>query len=196
MANVFGMRSRNATRYLADGFGECIWRMRSHDCFEKLRCVLDGTHCMVYITATSFYKMIYLHFFDMSDQLYLTYIFDSDGRPSKTCHVANRSQAIPSRHRISIVIDGKELVSKQHGHILTKEGKSSQRNLPIQKTVGLDPLMGMSIDAEPTANLPKRVWKQYDRIRILFERLGTFYAARDNMYDHSVNIYRPIRLVL
>ena len=108
-------------------------------------------------------------------------------------------QAMPSRHRISIVIDGKELVSKKHGHILTTcKDKSSQRHLhlPIQKTVGSNPLMGMSIDAEPTANLKKRVWKQYDRVRILFERLETFYAARDNMFDHSVNIYRPIRLVL
>ena len=131
----------------------------------------------------------------MSDQLYLTYVFDGE-RPSESCHVTNRSQAIPSRHRISIVIDGKELVSKQDGHILTNKGKSSQRNLPIQKTVGLNPLMGMSIDAEPTENLPKKKWKQYDRVRILFERLETFYAARDNMFDHSVNIYRPIRVVL
>ena len=143
--------------------------------------------------------MISLHFFDMSNQLFLSYIFDSDGRPSKTCHVTNRSQAIPSRHRISIVIDGKELVSKKHGHILTTcKDKSSKRHLhlPIQKTVGLNPLMGMSIDAEPTENLPKKKWKQYDRVRILFERLETFYAARDNMFDHSVNIYRPIRVVL
>tara|TARA_B100000795_G_scaffold224794_1_gene180318 strand:- start:219 stop:560 length:342 start_codon:yes stop_codon:yes gene_type:complete len=113
--------------------------------------------------------------------------------------VTNRSQAIPSRHRISIVIDGKELVSKKHGHILTTcKDKSSKRHLhlPIQKTVGLNPLMGMSIDAEPTENLPKKKWKQYKRVRILFERLETFYAARDNMFDHSVNIYRPIRVVL
>ena len=139
--------------------------------------------------------MIYLHFFDMSDQLYLTYVFDGE-RPSETCHVTNRMQAMPSRHRCSIVIDGKELVSKKQGHILTKDGKSKQRNLPIQKTVGMNPLMGMSIDAQPTQSLPKKVWKQYDRVRILFERLETFYAARDNMFDHSVNIYRPIRVVL
>ena len=142
--------------------------------------------------------MISLHFFDMSNQLFLSYIFDSDGRPSKTCHVTNRMQAMPSRHRISIVIDGKELVSKKHGHILTTcKDKSSQRHLhlPIQKTVG-NPLVRLSIDEEPTENLPKKVWKQYDCIRILFERLELFYAARDNMYDHSVNIYRPIRLVL
>ena len=142
--------------------------------------------------------MISLHFFDMADQFFLTYIFDSDGRPSKTCHVTNRSQAIPSRHRISIVIDGKELVSKKHGHILTTcKDKSSKRHLhlPIQKTVGLNPLMGMSIDAQLTKNLPKRVWKQYDRVRVQFERIDYFYEVRDNMWDSTVNIYRPIRVV-
>ena len=139
--------------------------------------------------------MIHLHFFDMSGQLYLTYVFDGE-RPSDTCHVSNRMQALPSRHRCSVIVDGKELVSRKHGHILTKEGKSSQRHLPIQKTVGSNPLMGLSIDAQPTENLPKKIWKQYDRVRILFERLETFYPARDNLFDHSVCIYRPIRVVL
>jgi len=138
--------------------------------------------------------MIHLQFFDVSGQLFLIYAFDGE-RPSNTCHVSNRGQAMPSRHRCSVIVDGKELVSRKQGHILTKEGKTSQRHLPIQKT-GSNPLMGMSIDAEPTANLPKRVWKQYDRVRILFERLETFYPARDNMFDHTVNIYRPIRVVL
>ena len=54
MANVFGMRSRNQQNIwqmvLANVFGECVRTIA----FEKLRCVLDGTHCMVYITATCF----------------------------------------------------------------------------------------------------------------------------------------------
>ena len=75
-----------------------------------------------------------------------------------------------------------------------KDGKSKQRNLPIQKTVGMNPLMGMSIDAQPTQMLPKKVWKQYDRVRILFERLETFYAARDNMFElNSKRIHNNLK---
>ena len=140
--------------------------------------------------------MIQLHFFDLNDVLFLTYVFEGE-QPSKNCHVTNRLQGLPSRHRCSIVVDGTELVSKKQGYVLTKEGKSKDRHLPIQKTARLiNPLMGMTIDAQPTANTSKRVWKQFGRVRVQFERLDTFYEVRDNMWDGTVNIYHPIRVVL
>ena len=138
--------------------------------------------------------MIHLHFYDMSNDLYLTYLFDGE-QPSKTCRVSNRKQGMPSCHRLSLTVNDTELVSKKQGHILTKQGKLKQRHLPIQQTRTINPLMGMSIDAQLTKNLPKRVWKQYDRVRVQFERIDYFYEVRDNMWDSTVNIYRPIRVV-
>jgi len=92
-------------------------------------------------------------------------------------------------------MDGIEIITKQRGFVM--KGRSS-KDLPVQNTKKLEqPLMGMSIEEESTqATLPRRVWKQYGRVRVQFERLKVFYEVRDNMWDASVNIYRPIRVVI
>ena len=137
--------------------------------------------------------MISLDFYDMRDELYLTYKFNADGRSSSLCRVSARQQAMPSRHRITITVDGVEVVSKKQGWIM----RGDTKDLPVQKTRQLPPLIGMKIDAEPTQkNLRKRVWKQYDKIRVQFERVEQFYEVRDNMWDGTVNVYRPKRVVL
>ena len=137
--------------------------------------------------------MISLDFFDMRDELYLTYKFNADGRPSSLCRVSARQQAMPSQHRASIFVDCVEVVSKKQGWIM----RGNTKDLPVQKTRQLPPLVGMKIDAEPTQkNVRKRVWKQYDKIRIQFERLEQFTECLDNMWDGTVNVYRPIRVVV
>lgn len=138
--------------------------------------------------------MTELEFYDMRDELYLRYLFDGES-PSDACHVSKRMQAMPSRHRVSIVKDGVEILTKQRGFVMKGGGR---KDLPVQKTKNVEyPLMGMSTKAELTqATLPRRVWKQYGRVRVQFERVKVFYEARDNIWDGSVNIYRPIKVVI
>ena len=142
--------------------------------------------------------MIVLSYFDDKQDLYLVYQFDDqNGLPSKDCHVSNRGQGIPSKHRLSITVDGIELFDKKCGFVLTKHGRQKQSNLPIQQTSTNNPLVGMKIDASPVdKSLPKKIWKQYGRVRVLYKRLDIFYAVRDNQWNNTVTIYRPIRVVL
>ena len=142
--------------------------------------------------------MIVLSYFDDKQDLYLVYQFDDqNGLPSKDCHVSNRGQGIPSKHRLSITVDGIELFDKKRGFVLTKHGRQKQSNLPIQQTSTNNPLVGMKIDASPVdKSLPKKIWKQYGRVRVLYKRLALFYAVRDNQWNNTVTIYRPIRVVL
>ena len=99
-------------------------------------------------------QMIQLSFFDDRDDLYLVYTFENE-LPSEKCHVSNREQGIPSRHRLSVTVDGVELFSKKRGFILTKNGRQLQRDLPIHSTSTNNPLMGMRIDDSPVdATLP------------------------------------------
>ena len=143
--------------------------------------------------------MIVLSYFDDRQDLYLVYRFDDqNGLPSKDCHVSNRGQGIPSKHRLSITVDGIELFDKKRGFVLTKKhGRQMQRNLPIQRTSTNNPLVGMKIDASPVnTTLPTKIWKQYGRTRVLYKRLDIFYAVRDNQWDNTVTVYRPIRVVL
>ena len=117
--------------------------------------------------------------------------------PSNECHVSNRGQGIPSKHRLSITVDGIELFDKKRGFVLTKHGRQMQRNLPIQRTSTNNPLVAMKIDASPVnTTLPTKIWKQYGRVRVLYKRLDLFYAVRDNQWNNTVTIYRPIRVVL
>ena len=121
--------------------------------------------------------MIQLSFFDDRDDLYLVYTFENE-LPSEKCHVSNREQGIPSRHRLSVTVDGVELVSKKRGFILTKNGRQLQRDLPIHSTSTNNPLMGMRIDASPVdATLPTKIWKQYGQVRVLYKRLDIFYES-------------------
>ena len=142
--------------------------------------------------------MIVLSYFDDKQDLYLVYQFDDqNGLPSKDCHVSNRGQGIPSKHRLSITVDGIELFDKKRGFVLTKHGRQKQSNLPIQQTSTNNPLVGMKIDASPVdKTLPTKIWKQYGRVRVLYKRLDLFYAVRDNQWNNTVTIYRPIRVVL
>ena len=140
--------------------------------------------------------MIQLAFFNDRDDLYLVYTFENE-LPSKDCRVTNREQGIPSRHRLTVTVDGVELFSKKRGFILTKKGRQMQRNLPIQRTSTTNPLMGMSIDAAPVdSDLPVKIWKQYGRVRVLYKRLDLFYEVRDNQWDGTVTVYRPVRCVI
>lgn len=112
-------------------------------------------------------------------------------------HVSNREQGVASRHRLSVTVDGVELFSTKRGFILTKNGRQTQRNLPVQLTSTKNPLMGMKIDALPVdKSLPTKVWKQYGRVRVLYKRLDIFYEARDNQWDGTVTIYHPVRCVI
>ena len=86
------------------------------------------------------HKMIQLSFFDDRDDLYLVYTFENE-LPSEKCHVSNREQGIPSRHRLSVTVDGVELVSKKRGFILTKNGRQLQRDLPIHSTSTNNPMI-------------------------------------------------------
>ena len=142
--------------------------------------------------------MIVLSYFDDRQDLYLVYTFENNGLPSKDCHVSKRGQGIPSKHRLSITVDGIELFDKKKRvFVLTKHGRQPQRNLPIQHTPTNNPLMGMKIDASPVdKSLPKKICKQYGRVRVLYKRLDIFYAVRDNQWNNTVTIYRPIRVVL
>ena len=142
--------------------------------------------------------MIVLSYFDDRQDLYLVYQFDDqNGLPSSNCHVSKRGQGIPSKHRLSITVDGIELFDKKRGFVLTKHGRQKQSNLPIQQTSTNNPLVGMKIDASPVdKSLPKKIWKQYGRVRVLYKRLDLFYAVRDNQWNNTVTIYRPIRVVL
>ena len=112
-------------------------------------------------------------------------------------NVSNREQGIPSRHRLSVTVDGVELVSKKRGFILTKNGRQLQRDLPIHSTSTNNPLMGMRIDASAVdATLPTKVWKQYGQVRVLYKRLDIFYEIRDNQWNRTVTVYRPVRCVM
>ena len=140
--------------------------------------------------------MIQLEFFDTSGELFLCYQFDGE-RPSPTCYVSLRDQGIPSKHSCTVTVDGSEVVTNKRGFRLTTHGRQSNRDLPIQKTRTHNPLSGLTIDAEQTeSTLPKHCWKQYGRVRIQFERSEVFYEVRDNMWDGTVNIYKPVRVVL
>ena len=144
-----------------------------------------------------FPNMIVLSFYDDRDDLYLVYRFEQNGLPSKECHVTKRGQGIPSRHRLSIAVDGQNIFEKKRGFVLTKKGRQTQRHLPIQPTSNNHPLVGMTIDAKPVSTaLPKKIWKQYDRTRVLFQRLDEYYEARDNQWDCSTTVYIPVRCVL
>ena len=141
--------------------------------------------------------MIVLSFYDDRDDLYLVYRFDQNGLPSKDCHVTNRGQGIPSRHRLTVTVDGRNIFEKKRGFVLNKKGRQTQRHLPIQSTNNNHPLIGMAIDAKPVStDLPQKIWKQYDRTRVLFQRLDEYYEARDNQWDSTVTVYRPVRCVL
>ena len=132
---------------------------------------------MMYIKPASPHKMIQLSFFDDRDDLYLVYTFENE-LPSKKCHVSNREQAIPSKHRLTVTIDGVELFSKKRGFILTKNGRQTQRNLPIQRTSTNNPLVGMKIDPSPVdKSLPTKVWKQYGQVRVLYKRTHSMHAV-------------------
>ena len=140
--------------------------------------------------------MIVLSFYDDRDRLYLEYRFDKNGLPSKDCHVTNRRQGIPSRHRLTVTVDDQNLFEKKRGFILSKNGRQRDRHLPIQSTNNTHPLIGMAIDAKPVStDLPQKIWKQYDRTRVLFQRLDEYYEARDNQWDSTVTVYRPVRCI-
>ena len=136
--------------------------------------------------------MISLDFYDMRDELYLTYKFNADGRPSSLCRVSARQQAMPSRHRITITVDGVEVVSKKQGWIM----RGDTKDLPIQRARVM-PIMGLKIDASQTdRSLPEKLWKQYGKVRVQFERLSEFYEVRDVQFDGTVAVYIPIRVVV
>jgi hypothetical protein len=136
--------------------------------------------------------MISLDFYDMRDELYLTYKFNADGRPSSLCRVSARQQAMPSRHRITITVDGVEVVSKKQGWIM----RGDTKDLPIQRARVM-PKMGLKIDASQTdRSLPEKLWKQYGKVRVQFERLSEFYEVRDVQFDGTVAVYIPIRVVV
>ena len=146
--------------------------------------------------ARLFTQMIVLSYFDDRDDLYLVYTFENE-LPLSNCHVSKRGQGIPSKHRLSITVDGIELFDKKRGFVLNKRGRQMQRNLPIQRTSTNNPLVCMKIDASPViTTLPTKIWKQYRRVRVLYKRLDTFYEVRDNQWDNTVTVYRPIRVVL
>ena len=136
--------------------------------------------------------MISLDFYEMRDELYLTYKFNADGRPSSLCRVSARQQAMPSRHRITITVDGVEVVSKKQGWIM----RGDTKDLPIQRARVM-PKMGLKIDASQTdRSLPEKLWKQYGKVRVQFERLSEFYEVRDVQFDGTVAVYIPIRVVV
>ena len=136
--------------------------------------------------------MISLDFYDMRDELYLTYKFNADGRSSSLCRVSARQQAMPSRHRITITVDGVEVVSKKQGWIM----RGDTKDLPIQRARVM-PMMGLKIDASQTdRSLPEKLWKQYGKVRVQFERLSEFYEVRDVQFDGTVAVYIPIRVVV
>jgi hypothetical protein len=143
-------------------------------------------------------QMIQLSFFDDRDDLYLVSTFENE-LPSEKCHVSNREQGIPSRHRLSVTVDGVELFSKKRGFILSKNGPQFWKgvNLPVQRTSTNNPLVGMRIDASAVdATLPTKVWKQYGQVRVLYKRLDIFYEIRDNQWNRTVTVYRPVRCVM
>ena len=142
--------------------------------------------------------MIQLSYFDDRDDLYLVYTFENE-LPSEKCHVSNREQGIPSSHRLSVTVDGIELFSKKRGFVLSENGPQFWKgvNLPVQRTSTNNPLVGMRIDASAVdATLPTKVWKQYGQVRVLYQRLDIFYEARDNQWNRTVTVYRPVRCVI
>jgi hypothetical protein len=117
---------------------------------------------------------VQLYFYDMFGDLYLVYSFENE-KPTKSCHVSNRGQGIPSKHRLTVIVNGAEVVTKKRGFILTKSGRQKNRDLPMQTVAGLygNPLMGLKIDASPTdSSLPTKVWKQFGHTRVQFLKLG------------------------
>ena len=141
---------------------------------------------------------VQLYFYDKRDDLYLVYTFENE-KPAKSCHVSNRGQCIPSKHRLTVIVNGEEVVTKKRGFILTKSGRQKNRDLPIQTVPSLhdNPLMGLKIDASPTdSSLQKTVFKQFGHTRVQFQRLDEYYEARDKQFDGTVCVYIPIRVVI
>ena len=141
---------------------------------------------------------VQLNFYDKSGALYLVYTFENE-RPSNACYVSARRQGVPSKHSLTVTVDGKEVIVKKRGFILTKNGRQKgKKDLPIQKARVLgNPLMGLKVDASTTdRSLAKKVWKQYGKVRVQFERLNEFYEARDVQFDGTAAVYMPIRVVV
>ena len=95
-----------------------------------------------------------------------------------------------------MTVDGLEVIVKKTGFILTKKGRQKEKDLPIQRARVM-PIMGLKIDASQTdRSLPEKLWKQYGKVRVQFERLSEFYEVRDVQFDGTVAVYIPIRVVV
>jgi hypothetical protein len=57
---------------------------------------------------------VQLNFYDKSDDLYLVYTFENE-RPSNACYVSARRQGVPSKHSLTVTVDGKEVIVKKRG---------------------------------------------------------------------------------
>ena len=129
---------------------------------------------------------------------YMTYSFNSNGKPSKHSRGHARNQPSPSVHCIDVISGGTAIVTKHRGFTLISGSKGP---IDLPKQLYDTPAMVMTEtewSPHPVCEtLPARVWKQYGKIRVLWTKIEQFFPMRDFEQDkHHCMVYVPSRVVL
>ena len=130
------------------------------------------------------------------DRIYLIYQFNADGTPDPNCTVHRRKQGCPQKHRLTLVKDGVEILSKARGKCL----ETGLYQLPCQRynTPCKDGFLVMGekemMSREPSKSLPKTVKMKYENILVTW-RLHPYIAIRDyDPFKKSVYVYSPVKI--
>ena len=130
------------------------------------------------------------------DRIYLIYQFNTDGTPDPNCPVHRRKQGCPQKHRLTLVKDGVEILSKARGKCL----ETGLHQLPCQRynipsKNGLLFMGQKEMESrEPSKSLPKTVKMKYENILVTW-RLHPYIAIRDyDPFKKSVYVYSPVKI--
>ena len=130
------------------------------------------------------------------DREYLIYRFNTDGTPDEKCPVYQRKQGAPQKHRLTLVKDGVEILSKARGKCL----KTGLYHLPCQRynTPCKNGFLVMGQkemeSREPSESLPKTVKMQYQNVLVTWHAYP-FVAMRDyGAHKRSVYVYSPVKI--
>jgi hypothetical protein len=126
------------------------------------------------------------------DREYLIYQFNADGTPDPKCRVHQRQQGCPQMHMLTLVKDGKEILSKVKGKCL----ETGLYQLPCQRyntpvIMGRDEMTAK----KPSKLLPKTLHVQYDNVLVTWELNPSFVVMRDyGPQGKTVYVYAPIQI--
>ena len=127
---------------------------------------------------------------------YLIYSFDDSGMPSPDCRVRYRGQGCPQSHLITLIKDGETLLSQCRGKNLTSGAYVLPKQFYHAKSSG--GFVELSCEKVKTSErLPKKLWFQYGKLRIQWEKNSHFIPAMDiSPTKTSCYVYQPTQIVL